>query len=150
VGFINLDSTYFIMIQEIIHNVNHSSKKWDNYYCPFCNHRKKKLAINNDNHHWHCWTCNTSGRSLTDLYFKMKMHDDKLLQIIKQLDLKVGIKSKKRINEENKIKLPNGFFPIKNNGLDKKLFEKAMIVDYLKTRNIEMLDLQRYNIGLVK
>jgi transcription elongation factor Elf1 len=31
------------------------------FSCPFCNHHKKKLAVNIDKNVFHCWVCDTKG-----------------------------------------------------------------------------------------
>ena len=32
------------------------------FYCPFCNHYKRKLQVNVDTQQWHCWVCDVKGR----------------------------------------------------------------------------------------
>jgi len=48
------------------------SKGNASYYCPFCNHHKKKLVINLDPKNtnfqkYHCWVCNAKGGSIFSL-----------------------------------------------------------------------------------
>ena len=53
------------------------------FYCPKCNHRKKKLAINlsqNKNGHWgkyHCWVCGDDfkGKNLISLLRHLHRND---------------------------------------------------------------------------
>lgn len=33
------------------------------FSCPFCHHPKMKLAVNVDSGRWHCWVCETSGKT---------------------------------------------------------------------------------------
>ena len=41
------------------------------FYCPFCNHHKKKLQVNIDTQKWHCWVCNEGGHKIGILLRKI-------------------------------------------------------------------------------
>ena len=47
------------------------------YHCPFCNHKNPKLEVNlipnkkNENP-WHCWVCDTKGKTLHTLFKRLK------------------------------------------------------------------------------
>lgn len=47
------------------------------FYCPFCRHEKKKLAVNVENGKWHCWVCETRGKSPRLLIMRFASEEDK-------------------------------------------------------------------------
>ena len=54
------------------------------HFCPFCHHHKKKLQINLNTQHWHCWVCDASGIKIKSLLRKLKV-DSKSIQTIKDI-----------------------------------------------------------------
>lgn len=40
------------------------------FYCPFCEHPKKKLSVNTQSFRWHCWVCQEKGANLRGLLWK--------------------------------------------------------------------------------
>ena len=54
------------------------------FYCPFCNHYKRKLQVNVDTQQWHCWVCDAKGRSLFTLAKKLKV-SNKVLDELSQI-----------------------------------------------------------------
>ena len=42
------------------------------FYCPFCDHHKRKLQVNVDSQQWHCWVCDAKGRSIFSLVNQIK------------------------------------------------------------------------------
>ena len=51
------------------------------FYCPFCNHYKRKLQVNVDTQQWHCWVCDAKGRSLFSLLKKLKVSNKVLTEL---------------------------------------------------------------------
>ena len=43
------------------------------FFCPFCNHRKRKLIVHIESGKYNCWTCDpaTKGKSPVSLFKKM-------------------------------------------------------------------------------
>ena len=41
------------------------------FYCPFCNHHKKKMQVNLETQKWHCWVCNEGGHKIGILLRKL-------------------------------------------------------------------------------
>ena len=51
-----------VTVLEKVLNKSYQMKNGEHaFYCPFCNHHKKKLQINTETQKWHCWVCNTGG-----------------------------------------------------------------------------------------
>lgn len=116
------------------------------YYCPFCSHHKKKLEINfTENkegaHYWHCWFCNSRGRTLYSLFKKLDVPYETLIE------LKSLIKNRDYIEEKEEknfiLTLPKEFKSILNN----KELPARRAFTYLKRRGIQVEDILKYNIG---
>ncbi len=116
------------------------------YHCPFCHHHKPKLEINfteNTQGHnpWHCWVCNTRGKTIVGLFKKTEASPEKIAEA------KSYVKSGYEVEEtvvKNTLKLPEEFTPLYPipSGISAK---HALF--YLKKRNITTEDIIKYNIG---
>jgi DNA primase len=116
------------------------------YHCPFCHHHKPKLEINfteNKQGHnpWHCWVCNTRGKTIVGLFKKTEASPEKIAEV------KSYVKSGYEVEEtvvKNTLKLPEEFTPLypTPSGISAK---HALF--YLKKRNITTEDIIKYNIG---
>lgn len=112
------------------------------YYCPLCNHYKKKLQINLITQRWHCWVCNAKGNGLYSLFKKTGASYD-LLTAVK--DINVG-KSLTHSNTETVIKqLPTEFRPLHINW-NTPHYKNALHY-VINVRGLTPLDVLRYNIG---
>ena len=84
------------------------------YHCPFCHHHKPKLEINfteNKQGHnpWHCWVCNTRGKTIVGLFKKTEASPEKIAEA------KSYVKSGYEVEEtivKNTLKLPEEFTPL--------------------------------------
>ena len=115
------------------------------HHCPFCHHHKKKLQINLESQYWHCWVCNSKGRSIQSLL--KRLHVD-----YSQVNVIVGIYGEhtptatKEVEEKINLRLPVEF---------KSLLQKPQSVNpiynqaiaYIKRRGISMDEISKYNIG---
>ncbi len=114
------------------------------YFCPCCNHYKRKLEINLETGQWHCWTCNIKGSFLGSFLSKLKApksYRERLLKLTGDLRLVRQNVSKTKYSE---VQLPNEFHP-----LSKPIasIEYRNALAYLKRRRILREDILRYNIG---
>jgi transcription elongation factor Elf1 len=110
-----------MLLEDIVDSVLgdgvYTSKGITAYHCPFCNHHKKKLEINftknrDNTNKWKCWVCDTKGKKIINLFKKLKVHSDKLKELIsitkdKNIDFNPN-ESKKEI-----ISLPEEFISLK-------------------------------------
>jgi len=124
-----------------------SIPKADEYmvHCPYCFHRKKKLAINLVSHKWHCWICAQAGNRLSTLFYKFGASDSNLKALIKLVPkTSYNIDGDKKENNTT-VSLPLEFIPITAGSYNSMNYRNA--VKYLKKRNITKYDILRYNIG---
>lgn len=115
------------------------------YHCPFCNHHKPKLEINfteNKQGHnpWHCWVCNKQGKTLRSLFKQVKASAEQFSE------LKKLVKTGAEVQEvvvEHVLSLPKELKSLVDNNDIIARHAKA----YLKSRNISIDDIIKYNIG---
>ena len=87
------------------------------YHCPFCNHAKPKLEINFTENKkgynpWHCWVCNTKGKTIKTLFNKVKASPEKFQELFKLVKTKDAVEE---VIESKDVKLPDNFKSILNN-----------------------------------
>lgn len=117
------------------------------YHCPFCNHRKNKLEVNFQENeegvnHWHCWVCNSRGKSLYTLLKKASAPTGKLEELKKYV--KIAFHTK-RENHEEILELPKEYRSLSTPDMNDLSTRQAL--RYLKSRNIGPLEIKRYEIG---
>ncbi len=111
------------------------------YTCPFCNHHKKKLAINVSNGRWHCWVCESGGNSLYSLLKKTNAPKKYFKELSDILGDHVKVEDD---TEETVILLPSEYLPLWVPSRDLK-YKQAMA--YLKRRGITLDDIIKYQLG---
>ena len=115
------------------------------YHCPFCNHSKPKLEINFTENKggynpWHCWVCNTKGKTVKTLFNKVKASSEKFLELSKLVKTKDAIEE---VIESKGVELPKNFKTLIGN----KDFTAKQAYKYLLKRNLTNDDILKYNIG---
>ena len=64
----------------------HHRKSEVSYFCPSCNHYKRKLQVNLVTQRWHCWVCGMKGNGLFNLFKKTGASHD-LLSAAKEISV---------------------------------------------------------------
>jgi hypothetical protein len=124
------------------------------YFCPSCNHYKRKLEINLLTGQYHCWVCHIRGSYLGSLFTKVKaprVYRDRLFELTKDGRL---VRKSRAKGEDVDLSLPDDFIslasPPKNDAAySEHMQEYRRAMAYLKGRGITMNDICRYNIGYV-
>ena len=115
------------------------------YTCPFCHHSKPKLEINfteNKQGHnpWHCWVCNKQGKTLKSLFKQVKATPEQFSELKKLV--KTGAEVQEVVVETS-LDLPKELKSLVDNSDIVARHARA----YLKSRNISIDDIIKYNIG---
>ena len=114
------------------------------HHCPFCHHHKKKLQVNLETQNWHCWVCDSKGRSIQSLLRKLNVD---IRDINKIRDI-YGDEAPTTQTEEFvvKLQLPKEFKPLhqKSKGFN-PTYNQAL--HYITQRGISMDEILKYNIG---
>jgi ribosomal protein L37AE/L43A len=114
------------------------------YFCPECQHYKRKLEINLETGQWHCWTCNIKGSFLGSFLKKVnapKSYRTKFAELTGDLRL---AQRKKGATPVDAVCLPEEFHPLSK---PKASIEYKNAIAYLKRRGVLREDIIRYNIG---
>ncbi len=115
------------------------------HHCPFCHHHKKKLQVNLDTQYWHCWVCDSKGRSIESLLRKLHVDKHQLSKIV-HIYGEYRPSTSETNEEVVNLTLPKEFKPLYNKPKSiNPAYNNA--VYYLNQRNIKMDDILKYNIG---
>lgn len=119
------------------------------YYCPVCNHYKRKLEVSLVSGKYHCWVCNFSGLSFRSLFKKLHASSDYYLILGEVEQMRSdGIEWNIDFSEiEESIvinKLPDEFKLLSVPSNDRYY---KIALNYVLSRNITKYDILRYNIG---
>jgi len=115
------------------------------YHCPFCKHHKPKLEVNfteNKKGHnpWHCWVCNTRGKTIPNLLKKAEAYDR--IEEAKRLIPQGSFVEEAIIHQE--LSLPKEYTPF----IDKPSSLMARhALAYLKKRGVTPDDMIKYHMG---
>ncbi len=113
------------------------------YYCPECNHYKRKLQLNIETGTYHCWVCNFGGHSFFQMFKKLeatRLQFEELGTYVKD----TGFKPKKESTQKQVVRLPKDFKPLYEPS-SSLTYKHAL--HYLKNRGITVFDIIKYNIG---
>ena len=118
------------------------------YQCPFCQHHKPKLEVNlvpnsKGENFWHCWVCNAKGKSLLGLFKKLKVPQDKILEL--RSILNYADKKDEQESDITKIELPKEYKSLLS--IQRTDISAKHALAYLKKRGISKEDILKYNIG---
>jgi hypothetical protein len=138
------ESQLFSLLDKVLNQTAYIRKDEEAvYFCPFCSHYKKKLEVNVRTQEWHCWICNSKGRSISSLFYKLKAKEwcfNELYKII-------GKGWKRNESEEisrQSFSLPDEFMPLWK---PTNSSNYGLAMAYLHDRQVLMDDIIRYNIG---
>lgn len=111
------------------------------FFCPKCNHYKKKLEINLDYEspyfqNYSCWVCPFKGKNINTLF--------------KKLNSDIRVKGPKKYSstkaeDQLSVSLPKEFIQVPLIKGKNIVANKALI--FLKKRGLSEIDILRYNIG---
>lgn len=114
------------------------------FHCPWCHHHKPKLQLNVHDQKYHCWVCNSKGRSLYYLLKRLDTPSYLLSELVKY----VGNPTKDVVIEnektEHSIFLPREFISLSEPSRD---IDYNLAFNYIKQRNISYEDIVKHNIG---
>jgi DNA primase len=134
-------------VQAILDGALGAPKQFSNsehyYFCPFCHHYKPKLAININKRMWHCWKCNSKGRTLISLLRRLDISRDQLAEIRAELLDEVRV-YKTDTSVQVAFSLPAEFRPLHQSH---NSFEYRHALNYVHSRGVSSYEIIRYNIG---
>lgn len=116
------------------------------FFCPFCNHRKRKLEIQLETteageNPWECWACRTRGRTIRSLLKQLSVDEEtagKIQQYVKVQPTRI-------YREEKKLTLPKDFKPLWEASQSSVIANQ--VKRYLYERGLCDTDFIKYSIG---
>jgi len=115
------------------------------YHCPFCKHHKPKMEVNfteNKKGHnpWHCWVCNTRGKTIPNLLKKIEAYD-KIEEAKKLIPQGSFVEE---VIVKNNLALPKEYTPFIDNPTS---LMARHAYTYLKRRGVTQEDMIKYHMG---
>lgn len=134
-------------VESVLGRGHKTSKGNYSFHCPFCNHRKPKLEINlvtnsKKENPYHCWVCNTKGKSILTLFKKLNASREKVMEVASIIKV---TPNQEIVEEANIVKLPKEFKSL----VGDKTIEARHARTYLKKRGLTDEDIIKYNIGYI-
>jgi len=118
------------------------------FFCPFCEHHKRKLSVNISKNTYKCWICDSHGRNIYYIIKRFGNYEQK--QEWKSFDNEIEITEfdnlfKEEAEElEQQIKLPKEYTCLANKNLRS---DSKLALNYLKKRGIIDSDILKWKIG---
>ena len=121
------------------------------YHCPFCNHHKKKFAINFRNG-YHCWVCDTRGKNIYRIVrrfgdYQQRQKYRELQGLVDLSDFEEMFKEYNNIQEKQILEMPEGFVSLCNKDLP---MDSTDAFRYLSSRGIGRREILKWKIGYCK
>ncbi len=130
------------VLEEVLGSSESAGKSDTVFHCPFCNHHKKKLSINLTNQKYHCWICETKGRSISTLFYRCGASSSQMEQLKNVLEY---YKIKDDINVEvnqSILKLPDEYISLASK-------PNKDVINFLRREkpSLSMSDVIKHKIG---
>ena len=113
------------------------------FYCPSCNHHKKKLTFNLLSQKFQCWVCSYKGHRAYQLLRKANAPTS-VYSTLKELDSQYNFKQPQKQKENNDIiQLPEGTQSI----ISSSAILSKHALHYLDQRGVTQQDIVKYDIS---
>lgn len=120
------------------------------FFCPKCNHDKRKLSVNFDKNVWKCWICDYKGNNLDRLVKRRGtfLQRQEWLKYSDTVDISSSLENlfgeKEEEEEEIVMSLPKEFVCLANKNLPLSSLEPKK---YLMSRGVSKKDILKWKIG---
>ncbi len=146
------NAALLVLVESVLGKGTPTSKGNYAFKCPFCSHHKNKLEVSlrttaKKENFWHCWVCDTKGKTIRTLFKQAKATPDKF----KDLNLLIQPTNVEDIVSTEALALPAEFIALNGIYSDKVAqIEAKHALRFLTKRNITKDDILKYNIGFCK
>ncbi len=118
------------------------------FYCPRCEHHKKKLSVNIEKNVFKCWVCDWSGKNIYRIIRQYASQNDKFKwrsfhDEVEINNFKTDIFAKAEVLKQEVV-LPKEFISLANKKLPSTSIKP---LNYLQSRGISKLDIIKWKIG---
>ena len=137
------------ILQEILGDFYREGSSQILFFCPRCEHHKKKLSINLEKNFFKCWVCDWSGRSIYRVVRRYGINKHKIDwrgfdQRIEINDFAEKLFGAEKTDVQQYIKLPNNFVSLVNKNLPSTA---NVALNYLESRGLTQADIIKWKIG---
>jgi DNA primase len=134
------------------------------YFCPVCNWKNPRLAVDYSKSNFHCWKCNWGGKSLVGILFELKASKEDINQfysitgeqrLFKKAETTLDkveqeLLNALRNNQESKdvnvnISIPQGYVSLKHKSGKRSILLNGAFA-YLKKRGLSRFEINYYDI----
>lgn len=119
------------------------------FFCPFCQHHKRKLSVNLKSNNFKCWICDERGKNVRRL-LKSRLTNsqlyewDKINNVVDLTQLDDNIFQEQVISLEEVIQLPEEFVSLANKNLP---LSSKFAMRYLLDRGYKKEDIVMWKVG---
>ena len=119
------------------------------FFCPFCQHHKRKLSVNLKTNNYKCWVCDERGKNVRRLLKTRLTHSqlyewDKLNNVVDLTQLDDNIFQEQITTLEEVIQLPEEFVSLANKNLP---LSSKFAMRYLLDRGYTKEDIIMWKVG---
>jgi DNA primase len=119
------------------------------FFCPFCQHHKRKLSVNLKTNNYKCWVCDERGKNVRRLLKSRLTHSqlyewDKLNNVVDLTQLDDNIFQEQITTLEEVIQLPEEFVSLANKNLP---LSSKFAMRYLLDRGYTKEDIVMWKVG---
>jgi DNA primase len=146
------NAALLVLVESVLGKGQATSKGNYAFKCPFCAHHKNKLEVSlrttvKKENFWHCWVCDTKGKSIRSLFKQAKATPDKF----QDLNLLIQPTANEISTSIEVLALPAEYVALNGIYLDKVAqIEAKHALKFLTKRNVTKDDIIKYNIGFCK
>jgi DNA primase len=146
------NAALLVLVESVLGKGTPTSKGNYAFKCPFCSHHKNKLEVSlrttaKKENFWHCWVCDTKGKTIRTLFKQAKATPDKFTD----LNLLIQPTNIEDIVSTEALALPAEFIALNGIYSDKiAQIEAKHALRFLTKRNVTKDDISKYNIGFCK
>jgi DNA primase len=146
------NAALLVLVESVLGKGTSTSKGNYAFKCPFCSHHKNKLEVSlrttaKKENFWHCWVCDTKGKTIRTLFKQAKATPDKF----SDLNLLIQPTVVEDIVSTEVLALPAEYIALNGIYSDKiAQIEAKHALRFLTKRNVTKDDILKYNIGFCK
>ena len=146
------NAALLVLVESVLGKGQATSKGNYAFKCPFCAHHKNKLEVSlrttaKKENFWHCWVCDTKGKTIRTLFKQAKATPDKFAD----LNLLIQPTNIEDIVSNEVLALPAEYIALNGIYSDKiAQIEAKHALRFLTKRNVTKDDILKYNIGFCK
>ncbi len=114
------------------------------YFCPFCNHYKRKLQVNLTSQKWHCWVCESRGLTISSLLRKSNASFESISKV-REIYGESSFNNKSWTNSKELVSLPEDYKPLY---VPEKTPAYRQALHYATVkRGLSAIDILKYQMG---